>query len=429
VKFRGNIILQYSAVTLVIVGAITAALGITLTRRLGEYQIDSHVRLYQEVARITVREDPQVYGLFAANTPAAVTPQLVSRFREFLSLGNVFRVKIWGRNGMILWSDQAELIGQSFADNEGFLEAMRGSVASENARLEKEENIDEKDRGVTLEIYTPVFQGPAVVGVVEVYEADRDLFAQIERNTLFTWSLVGLAGVVLWLVLFGIFLRAYRRQQRTNHELVETQDVTIFALAYQAELRDQQTGKHLERTAIYVRALGEELARLPTYHAYLGSAYMADLVKSAPLHDIGKVGITDSILLKPGKLSAEERKEIERHCELGAGVLRIAQEKLKFQSFLTLAIQLTLYHHEKWDGTGYPHGLAGEAIPISGRIMALADNYDALRSRRPYKAPFSHQESRQIIVGLRGSHFDPALVDAFLRREEDFRRISEELAD
>jgi len=429
VTIRGNIILQYSAVTLVIVSAITAALGITLTRRIGEYQIDSHVRLYQEVARLTVKDDPGVYALFAANTPAAVTPQLVSLFREFLSLGNIFRVKIWGRDGTILWSDQAELIGQGFPDNEGFREAMGGTVASENAKLEKSENIDEKNRGVTLEIYTPVFKNGVVVGVVELYEADRDLFALIERNTIFTWALMVVAGALLWLLLFAIFLRAYRRQQRTNRELVETQDVTIFALAYQAELRDRQTGKHLERTSIYVRCLGEELARLPAYRAYLSPAYLADLVKSAPLHDIGKVGITDSILLKPGKLTAEERKEIERHCELGARVLRIAEEKLKFQSFLSIAIQLTLYHHEKWDGTGYPNGLGGDAIPISGRIMALADNYDALRTERPYKKAFPHEQSRTIIEGLRGTHFDPALVDAFLRREQEFRRISEELAD
>jgi HD-GYP domain-containing protein (c-di-GMP phosphodiesterase class II) len=429
VNLRGNVILQYSVVTLVIVGAITAALGITLTRRLGAYQVDSHTKLYQEVVRITVKDDPRVYALFAANAPAAVTPALADLFRGFLSLGNVFRVKVWGRDGMVLWSDQAELIGQRFPDNEGFQEAMDGVVASEHAALEKAENIEERNRGVTLEIYVPVFRSERVVGVVEVYEADRDLFSQIEHNTVLTWSFVGIAGALLWLLLFAIFLRAYRRQRRTTSELVETQDVTIFALAYQAELRDRQTGKHLERTAIYVRTLGEELALLPAYRAYLSRAYIDDLVKSAPLHDIGKVGIADSILLKPGTLGPEERREMERHCEMGARVLHIAAEKLKFQSFLTIAIQLTLYHHEKWDGTGYPHGLAGDAIPISGRIMALADNYDALRTRRPYKDAFSHEQTRRMIDELRGTHFDPALVDAFLRREAEFRRISEQLSD
>ena len=150
-------------------------------------------------------------------------------------------------------------------------------------------------------------------------------------------------------------------------------------------------------------------------------------MKSAPLHDIGKVGIADSILLKPGKLTPEERAEINKHCEYGARVLQIAEKKLPFQSFLAIAIQLTLFHHEKWDGTGYPHGLSGDAIPLSGRIMALADNYDALRTERPYKKAFPHEETRSIIESLRGTHFDPVLVDAFVRREAEFRRVSEEL--
>jgi HD-GYP domain-containing protein (c-di-GMP phosphodiesterase class II) len=429
VRVRGNVILQYSAATFVIVTVISIALGIILTKRLADYQISSHVRLYQEVARLTLKDDTEAYALFATEDPGSVTPHLSGLFSELLSLGNIFRVKIWGRDGKILWSDQAELIGQKFPDNDGFQEAMAGVVASENAILEKAENIDEKNRGVTLEIYSPVFRGSTVVGVVELYEADHDLFAQIERNTLITWGLVVVAGAILWLLLFIIFLRAYRAQVRTHNELVETQDVTIFALAYQAELRDRQTGKHLERTAIYVRILGEELAALPQYRAYLTPAYLTDLVKSAPLHDIGKVGIADSILLKPAQLTPQERVEINKHCEFGARVLQIAEKKLPFQSFLTIAIQLTLFHHEKWDGTGYPHGLRGDAIPLSGRIMALADNYDALRTERPYKKAFPHEDTRGIIEGLRGTHFDPALVDAFMRREQDFRRISEELAD
>jgi HD-GYP domain-containing protein (c-di-GMP phosphodiesterase class II) len=423
------VILQYSAATFVIVTAISIALGIVLTRRIEDYQIRSHVRLYQEVARISLKDDTEAYALFATEAPGSVTPHLAGLFNEMLSLGNIFRVKIWGRDAKILWSDQSELIGQKFPDNDGFQAAMDGVVAWENGQLEKAENRDEKNRGVSLEIYSPVFRGNTVVGVVELYEADHDLFSQIERNTFFTWALVIVAGILLWLLLFVIFLRAYRRQVRTHTELTETQDVTIFALAYQAELRDRQTGKHLERTAIYVRILGEELSKLPRYRAYLTPTYMTDLVKSAPLHDIGKVGIPDSILLKPGTLTPEERTEINKHCQYGARVLQIAAKKLPFQSFLNIAIQLTLYHHEKWDGTGYPHGLSGDAIPLSGRIMALADNYDALRTERPYKKAFPHEDTRAIIEKLRGTHFDPALVDAFVRREAEFRRISEELAD
>jgi HD-GYP domain-containing protein (c-di-GMP phosphodiesterase class II) len=428
-RFRGNVLLQYSIATIAIVLAITLALAFTLARRITDYQVRSHIRLYPEVVRLTVRDDPAVFSLFAADTPSAVTKPLADLFSQFLTLGNIFRVKVWGRDAAILWSDQTELIGQRFPDNDGFLEAMRGTTSFENAALEKAENIDEKNRGITLEIYNPVMSGGRVVGVIELYEADRDLFTQIERNTVFTWSLVLVAGALLWLLLFFIFLRAYRAQKRTTTELIETQDVTIFALAYQAELRDRQTGKHLERTSLYVRVLAQELALLPKYRRYLTPQYISDLQKSAPLHDIGKVGIPDSILLKPGRLTPDEMAQMRKHCEYGAKVLHFAQEKLKFQSFLSIALQLTLYHHEKWDGTGYPHGLAGEAIPVSGRIMALADNYDALRAERVYKASLPHQECRTIIQGLSGTHFDPEIVSAFQNREDLFLTISEKLAD
>lgn len=214
-----------------------------------------------------------------------------------------------------------------------------------------------------------------------------------------------------------------------NQQLAQTENVTIFALAYQAEMRDQETGQHLERTSQYVKIIAEELATLPAYKSYLTKIYIADLVKSAPLHDIGKVGIPDAILLKPGKLSEDEFEIIKKHCEFGANALRRAEEKLHFQSFLKIAIQLTLSHHEKWNGTGYPHGLTKDKIPISARIMALADVYDALRSKRCYKEPFSHEKACKIIASEKGEHFDPDVVDAFFTHEKEFLEISEALAD
>jgi HD-GYP domain-containing protein (c-di-GMP phosphodiesterase class II) len=216
---------------------------------------------------------------------------------------------------------------------------------------------------------------------------------------------------------------------RERKELTQTQDVTIFALAYEAELRDPATGRHLERTSEYVRLLGDELARNPKYSDYLTKAYVSDLVRAAPLHDIGKVGTPDSILLKPGKLDPVEVSIMREHCELGAGVLKKANERLGFQSFLRIAIQLIVSHHEKWDGTGYPSQLEGERIPVSGRIMALADVYDALRSERPYKSAIEHARCCEIIRADRGTHFDPDVVDAFLRKHTDFQRVSTALGD
>ncbi len=214
-----------------------------------------------------------------------------------------------------------------------------------------------------------------------------------------------------------------------NEQLLQTENVTIFALAYQAEIRDGETGHHLDRTARYVHILAEEMRKDTTFHSYLTDAYITDLVKSAPLHDIGKVGVPDMILNKIGKLTPEEFTVIQEHCSYGAHILREAEKRLHFRSFLTMAISLVISHHERWDGKGYPNGLKGNEIPLSGRIMALADVYDALRSKRCYKEPFSHEKSRSIILAERGKQFDPDVIDAFLRTEDQFKQTTTALEE
>lgn len=211
---------------------------------------------------------------------------------------------------------------------------------------------------------------------------------------------------------------------KQNYQLEQTETTTIFALAYQAELRDQETGQHIERTSKYVKLLVEKLSGYPEYSDYLTAKYKRDLVKAAPLHDIGKVGVPDAILKKKGKLTEDEFAVMKKHCEYGAQVLKIADEKLGFESFLKLAIQIVLTHHEKWDGSGYPRGLKGEDIPLSGRIMAVADVYDALRSKRCYKDGYSHAKACEILRQERGKHFDPLLIDVFFECEKEFERIS-----
>ena len=152
-------------------------------------------------------------------------------------------------------------------------------------------------------------------------------------------------------------------------------------------------------------------------------------MKSTPLHDIGKVGVQDSILNKPGRLSEEEFEEMKKHCDYAVTILEKALARLSFQSFLDIAIQIASTHHERWDGTGYPNGLSNSMIPLSGRIMALADVYDALRSSRPYKEAFPHDKCLQIIMEGSGKHFDPDVVNAFLFHEKEFHKISEYLSD
>lgn len=217
--------------------------------------------------------------------------------------------------------------------------------------------------------------------------------------------------------------------ERTR-ELRVIQDATIVAMASLAETRDNETGNHIRRTQHYVQALARKLQARPKFGPLLDDVTIDMLFKSAPLHDIGKVGIPDAILLKPGKLTPEEFEIMKTHTTLGRDAI-IAAEKLidAPSTFLHFAREIAHYHQEKWDGSGYPEHLAGEAIPLSARLMALADVYDALVSRRVYKPPFPHAKSVAIISEGHGKHFDPDMVDAFLEIHDEFRVIAERFAD
>lgn len=217
-------------------------------------------------------------------------------------------------------------------------------------------------------------------------------------------------------------------KERTK--LIErTNFATIYCLAALAETRDPETGEHIKRTQKYIKELALELSAKEEYKDVLTSEYIELLYKSAPLHDIGKVGIKDSILLKPGKLTKEEFEEMKNHTTYGGEALMVGIKELGEESFLTLAKEIALTHHEKWDGCGYPRGLSKQDIPISGRLMALSDVYDALISKRVYKEAFTHEEARFIILEGRGTHFDPDVVDAFIKREANFIEIMKEFKD
>lgn len=212
--------------------------------------------------------------------------------------------------------------------------------------------------------------------------------------------------------------------ERSQNEVKVTRDVAIMSLSSLAESRDNETGEHILRTQQYVRILAEHLAQANQYKSLLTKDYIELLYKSAPLHDVGKVGIPDHILLKPAKLTTEEFEIIKQHPEIGARALSVAEERLGSNSFLKIAKEIALTHHEKWDGSGYPKGLKQEEIPLSGRLMALADVYDALISERTYKKAFSHKEAKSIIIKGKGSHFDPQIVDAFIAVEDEFINIA-----
>jgi len=215
-----------------------------------------------------------------------------------------------------------------------------------------------------------------------------------------------------------------------TQEVMAIQDVTILSMASLAETRDNETGNHIRRTQYYVKALAEKLRHHPRFAATLTDSYIQQLFKSAPLHDIGKVGIPDRILLKPGKFEPHEFEIMKTHTTLGRDAIAHAEQSLGMHvPFLALAKEIAYGHQEKWDGSGYPEGVAGEAIPVSARLMAVADVYDALISRRVYKEGMPHEQAVGIIIDGRGSHFDPDMVDAFIELQEEFRAIAKRFHD
>jgi putative two-component system response regulator len=231
-------------------------------------------------------------------------------------------------------------------------------------------------------------------------------------------------------------LKLHRYQSRLEElvkeqvkEISDSQVSTIFALSKLTESRDKSTGKHLERVQIYCRLLAEKLSREEPYNSVIADTFINNIFNASPLHDIGKVAIPDHVLLKPGKLAAEEFEIMKTHSLIGAATMEAVNEIYRNNAFISMGISIARAHHERWDGTGYPNGLKEEEIPLAARIMAIADVYDALRSKRCYKGAFSREQSSEIIKDGSGTQFDPSLVKAFLEMEESFDRIGREMGN
>ncbi len=217
---------------------------------------------------------------------------------------------------------------------------------------------------------------------------------------------------------------------RQVQQVVQLQSATIHVMVSLAEFRDEETGNHIRRTQEYVRLLGDWMLRHGFYPLVLTSATVDQIAQAAPLHDIGKIAIPDHILLKPAQLNSEEFEVMKTHAMQGFEILEQARHSMgEDNPLLFYASQITRHHHERWDGSGYPDGLSGAAIPLAARLMAVADVYDAIRSSRPYKRPFTHAATIALIEEGRGRHFDPDVLDAFFDLHETFASIAEQLAD
>ena len=253
--------------------------------------------------------------------------------------------------------------------------------------------------------------------------ARHGVFIPLAAPLLLVMILAGMAMMTRVMV-------ARHHERLWRRQLERSRQVTIESMAAVAETRDPETGAHIKRTQHYVRAIAEQLQRSGQAGDVLTPEYIQLLYLSAPLHDIGKVGVPDAILLKPGRLTPDEMAIMQRHAEFGRQIiLNTASHLEEEDNFLALAADIAATHHEKWDGSGYPNGLSGTAIPLAGRIMAVADIYDALISRRCYKEPFSHEHSLELMREMRGTTFDPLILDAFLAIEPQILAIAERFHD
>ena len=215
-------------------------------------------------------------------------------------------------------------------------------------------------------------------------------------------------------------------EERVNtqvEQIAAAQLATIFAMSKLSESKDPDTGAHLERMREYCKVLAQQLSRHPRFQNIVDSEFITSIYAASPLHDIGKVGIPDNILMKPGKLTSDEWDIMKQHPVIGANTLRAVLQQYPLNPILKAGVDIAECHHERWDGNGYPHQLKGEDIPISARILALADVYDALTSQRCYKEAFDHEECQRLIIESKGSHFDPLIVDAYMEIEDEFIRI------
>ena len=255
------------------------------------------------------------------------------------------------------------------------------------------------------------------------------------RAIVCAWIAVLQAGVA-WLVLARGQEAAAREKNKADsvslqryNDLLRTRDAVIFGLAKLAESRDPDTGNHLERIAIYSTRLASALRRNSRYRNQISAQFVQLIGISSSLHDIGKVGIADAILLKPGRFEEQERMVMQMHVAIGGKCVQDIETRLGQSNFLQMARQIALCHHERWDGTGYPEGLAGEEIPLAARIVAVADVYDALAMKRVYKEAISHAHCVEMIRKEAGRHFDPVVVEAFLEIESEFQDIVKRCAE
>jgi len=371
---------------------------------------------------------------------------------ELLDDFEIIKLKMFKRDGTVIYSTDPSEVGDKINSSEFKGIVAKGQIYSKIVEKDHYSTDGKKQTQSVAEIFIPIMSGDQFTGSFEIYydlSQKNKQFAllQLKTATILILLLVTLVIFVVIILYNGskVSLNKKKAEEAVinlNDSLMElvheqtmeiqvTQRTSIEALAKLAEYNDTDTGQHLNRIQMYVRILLEDLADDSLYSQYINrDLYIEDVVLASILHDIGKTAIPESILNKPAKLTESEFEVIKGHTVIAGTLLNTANEVFVNQfdkdSYLALARDIATYHHEKWDGTGYPEGLKGEEIPLCARIVALADVYDALTSKRPYKEPWSHKDAYQEIILHDEKHFDPEIVKSFKKKAERFLSISKE---
>ena len=401
-------LLQRFAVTSFLV---FVALGVALGYLLNGFIVGTALDSARNTAYDTIH-GRLVGWLHTTDLSRPMTGHRYSQFQQFVRQSvlssRTVRVKVWNREGLVIYSDDRSIVGKRFDIEDQLNQALHGTLTSDVSNLSKTENLaDRRHFDKLLEVYLPVrFGRGPVVGAFEIYQDYAPVAAEIMGTRRQLFGLLGGGLIVLYLTLFGIVQRASRMivtQQRDlgryTEELEASYNKTIASLAAAVDARDASTEQHSARVTELAVELGTWLG--------LSSGERQQLRRGALLHDVGKIGVSDAILRKPGGLTDAEWQEMRRHPEIGYRILRQI-------SFLEDALPVVLHHHERWDGSGYPHRLQGAEIPLLARLFAVIDAYDAITSDRPYRAGAPHEEALARLRAGSGTHFDPAMVEAFV---------------
>ncbi len=427
-SFRDNIIFQYTVVSFLTTLIIAVFLVLLMMGRIQSQLIRSHGQFYREFISAISENYREILPVFNGYDPAGTddhagtehdheTADVWDHFRQDLrQYPYIEKLLLINKMNETVW------VYPETSDFENINSAVRiGDTNPGGINY----IINEESSDLVVSYFLPVRDGEELVGMAEIKIRNNNLRDAINESRLTFAGYIFAGGAVFYLSVFLLFLRLYLKQKSALDRLEKSQKLTIQTMSLLAELKDNDTSEHVQRTSKYCRVLAEELAQNSRYRSYIDEHYIKDLERSAPLHDIGKVGIPEKILLKPGRLTDEEFSVIKKHPLLGAKVLKEVMDSTEFRSYFEMAYQIVLNHHENWNGSGYPQGLSGEDISLSARIMSIADVYDALTTERPYKEAFSHEKAVEIILGDSGRKFDPALIDCFIRVNDEFKRISE----